>query len=99
MIFLAIFATDWLALYISLLTNAANAAFMWVSSESLDLLDTQVSQLAMHSTVCLRCVRTAPNPGSTSLCTCAPSHNTSFCCPAPTVPLSPSAGQHPAALH
>lgn len=31
MIFLAIFATDWLALYISLLTNAANAAFMWAS--------------------------------------------------------------------
>lgn len=31
MIFLAIFATDWLSLYISLLTNAANAAFMWVS--------------------------------------------------------------------
>jgi hypothetical protein len=31
MIFLAAFAHDWLATYMSLLTNAGNAAFMWVS--------------------------------------------------------------------
>jgi hypothetical protein len=33
MILLAIFAHDWLLMYVGLLTNAANATFMWVSDE------------------------------------------------------------------